>query len=110
MTLKIYLGIFVADAGFLVNQKELLAFFKRHQLLYIAPRRNMKKVISKKQYEMIKKRTRIETVWDVLKERYGLVLHLARSFTSLLRHYVYSLLSYTLQMNRYSNLLLLNEI
>jgi len=103
-------GIFVADSGFLINQKELLAFFKKHQLLYIAPRKNMKKIMTKKQYEMMKKRTRIETVWDVLKERYGLVFHLARSFTGLLRHYIYSLISYILQKNRCDNPLLLNEI
>jgi len=103
-------GIFVADAGFLVREEELKEFFKRHQILYIAPRKNMKRVMSKGQYKLMKRRSKIETLWDVLKERYGLVFHLARSFTGLLRHYFYSLLSYMFHRNYVCNYLLLNKI
>lgn len=55
--------------------------------------------MSKEQYKLMKRRAKIKILWDVLKKRYGLVFHLARSFTGLLRHYFYGLLSYMFHRN-----------
>ncbi len=78
--------------------------------MYVAQRKNMKRVMSNDQYWLMKKRSKIEPLWDVLKERYGLVFHLARSFTGLLRHYFYNLVSYMLHKDYEGNYLLLNKI
>jgi len=36
---------------------------------------------------LMKRRLKIEALWDVLKRKYGLVFDLARSFTGLIRYY-----------------------
>ena len=43
---------------------------------------------------ILKKREIIETVWDILKDRLGIVTSLARSIIGLIRHYFYAILSY----------------
>jgi hypothetical protein len=87
-------GLFVGDAGYLLRQEVFVRLFERHKRILAAARKNMKRVMTKEQGHLLRKRSIIETVWDVLKERYGLVFHLARSMTGLFRHYCYSLLSY----------------
>jgi hypothetical protein len=57
----------------------------------------MKRLMTQEQGSLFKKRSIIETVWDVLKERYNLVYHPARNMTGLFRHYCYSLVSYLLK-------------
>ena len=90
-------GLFVGDAGYLLKQEVFQRLFEKHIRILSASRKNMKRLMTKEQGLLFRKRSIIETVWDVLKERYGLVFHLARSITGLFRHYGYSLLSHMLQ-------------
>jgi hypothetical protein len=90
-------GIFVGDAGYLLRQKVFTRLFETHKHMLSAARKNMKRLMTEQQGGLLRKRSIIETVWDVLKERYGLVFHLARSMTGLFRHYCYSLLSNIMQ-------------
>jgi hypothetical protein len=90
-------GLFVADAGYLLRQEVFQRLFEQHKRILAAARRNMKRLMTQEQGHLLRKRSIIETIWDVLKERYGLVFHLARNITGLFRHYCYSLLSYMLQ-------------
>jgi len=53
----------------------------------------MRCVMTDGQKRLLGKRNVIETTWGVLKERFGLVFHLARTVTGLFRHYCYCLLS-----------------
>jgi hypothetical protein len=87
-------GLFVGDAGYLLKQEEFEQLFERHKHILAAARKNMKKVMTKEQAQLLRKRSKIETIWGKLKERFLLVYNLARSITGLFRHYCYSLLSY----------------
>lgn len=87
-------GIFTCDAGYLLKKEELEMFFNNNKILYIATRKNMKRIMTKEQSKCFKKRSIIETQWDVLKERFKIVYSLARSITGLFRHYFYSIASF----------------
>lgn len=90
-------GLFVGDAGYLLKQEVFVRLFEKHKRILAAARKNMKRLMTKEQGLLFRKRSIIETVWDLLKERYGLVFHLARNMTGLFRHYCYSLISKMLQ-------------
>jgi len=90
-------GLFVGDAGYLLRLEVFQRLFEKHKRILAASRKNMKRLMTAEQGALFKKRNIIETVWDVLKERYGLEFHLARSITGLFRHYCYSLLSRMVQ-------------
>ena len=90
-------GLFVGDAAYLLKQKDFLRLIEKHKHILAAARKNMKRLMTEQQGRLLRKRSIIETVWGVLKERYGLVYHLARSTTGLFRHYCYSLLSHMLR-------------
>jgi len=103
-------GLFVGDAGYLLRQEVFLRLFEKHKRILAASRKNMKRLMTKDQGVLLRKRSIIETVWDVLKERHGLVFHLARNTTGLFRHYCYSLLSNMLQPVLYSGTLMLPDL
>jgi hypothetical protein len=86
-------GLFVGDAGYLLKLEVFQRLFEKHKRILAASRKNMKRLMTEEQGLLFRKRNMIETIWDVLKERYGLVFHLARNMTGLFRHYCYSLLS-----------------
>jgi hypothetical protein len=90
-------GLFVGDAGYLLKQEVFERLFEKHKRIMAAARKNMKRLMAKEQGHLLRKRNIIETVWDVLKERYGIVFHLARSMIGLFRHYCYSLISQMLR-------------
>ena len=90
-------GIFAGDAGYLLKQEVFMRLFEKHKRILAAARKNMKRLMTEDQGLIFKKRSIIETLWGVLKERHGLVFHLARNITGLFRHYFYSLLSYLLK-------------
>jgi len=87
-------GIGLFDAGYVMNQENINAFFKKNIFIFSSVRNNMKKIMTKNQHNILKKREIVETVWDVLKDRLGLVTSLARSIRGLFRHYFYCILSY----------------
>jgi hypothetical protein len=54
----------------------------------------MKRVMTQEQSHLFKSRSRIETIWGILKERFLLETNLARSLTGFFRHYVYAISSW----------------
>ena len=78
-------GLFVGDAGYLLRGEVLERLREKHRHILAAARRNMRRVMSDGQKRLLRKRSVIETVWGVLKERCGLVFHLARTVTGLFR-------------------------
>jgi hypothetical protein len=91
-------GVFVGDAGYLLKGEVFWELYERHRHIMSATRKNMKRVMSGEQKQLLRDRSCIETVRDVLKERFQLVYHLARGMTGLFRHYVYSLASFLLRL------------
>lgn len=99
-------GIFIGDSGYLLKVEDLELFAKQNKLFFIATRKNMKRLMNKEQHNLFKKRSMIETRWDVLKERFNLVYSFARSIFGLLRHYLYSIVSFMIKDWEPNNLLL----
>jgi len=95
-------GLFVGDAGYLLRQQVFRRLFDKHKRILAASRKNMKRLMTEEQGRLLRNRNIIETVWGVLKERYGLESHLARSIIGLFRHCCYSLLSRIVQPILYS--------
>ena len=93
-------GLFVADAGYLLKPEVLQRLYETHRRFWTATRKNMKRIMSEQQAKLLRKRNRIETVWDVLKERFQLVYHAARSITGLFRHYFYSIASFLISQRQ----------
>lgn len=56
-----------------------------------ATRKNMKRPMTKEQFQFLLKRNRIENVWSVLKLNYNLIYHRARSVTGMFRNFFYSI-------------------
>jgi hypothetical protein len=90
-------GLFVGDAGYLLREEVFQELYERRRHIMSAARKNMKRVMSGEQKQLFRERSRIETIWDVLKERFQLVCHLARGMTGLFRHYFYSIVSFLLR-------------
>jgi hypothetical protein len=87
-------GVGLFDAGYVMNQKIIDDFIRKKIFIFSSARNNMKKVMTKKQHNILKKREIVETAWDVLKDRLGIVTSLARSMLGLIRHYFYAILAY----------------
>ena len=84
-------GTLVCDAGYLVKEEVFARVLKSVGRLFIATRKNMKRVMTHEQCILFKERSRIETIWGVFKERFLLETNLARSLTGFFRHYIYSI-------------------
>ena len=89
-------GTITCDAGYLVKKEVLERIYQRSRRIYIATRRNMNCLMTEEQKYLFRKRSRIETVWGVLKERFNIIYHIARSPQGMFRHFFYSILSYML--------------
>jgi hypothetical protein len=90
-------GIFICDSGYLLKVEDLQKFIKANKQFFISTRKNMKRLLTKEQLKLFRRRSIIETDWDVLKERFNLVYSFARSIFGLLRHYIYSITSFMLK-------------
>ncbi|MDR1100246.1 MAG: IS982 family transposase [Treponema sp.] len=90
-------GLFVGDAGYLLREEIFRELYERHRHIMSAARKNMKRVMNGEQKQLFRDRSCIETIWDVLKERFQLVYRLARGMTGLFRHYSYSITSFLLR-------------
>ena len=90
-------GIFACDAGYLLKKEELEKFFEEEKWLYIATRNNMKRLMTKAQHELFKRRSVIENVWNTLKDRMNMAYSFARGVHGLFRHYLYCVGSYLLR-------------
>ena len=90
-------GTLICDAGYLVNEEVFARVFKSMGRLFIATRKNMKRVMTQEQNILFKKRSIIETIWGVLTERFLLETNLARSLLGFFRHYIYAISSWCIK-------------
>jgi hypothetical protein len=86
-------GMIVADAGYLGRNWQEKAC-RLDKILLAGVRSNMNKIMTETQYQLLKLRGRIETVFSVLKVRFGLVSTLPRSVEGLFAHYFWSIAAY----------------
>jgi Transposase DDE domain len=89
-------GLVVADAGYLGYNWQVAAS-ELGLTLMTAVKKNMKKLMTKWQHQLLKARQRVETVYSVLKLRMGLETTLPRSVMGFFAHYVWCLLAYQLK-------------
>ncbi len=86
-------GMIVADAGYIgKNWQQKAQDTGKH--LFTAVKANMKKLMTKMQYEILKMRGRVETVFSVLKLRMGLEHTLPRSPLGYFSHYLWCIAAY----------------
>jgi Transposase DDE domain len=86
-------SIIVGDAGYVSSELDTKAN-QNNNILLTAKRKNMKTIAETWQNKAMSMRSRIETVFDLLKERYNLVTSLPRSVSGYLAHYVRCLFGY----------------
>ncbi len=81
----------MADAGYLLGKKELEQMYASGRKLCAATRKNMKRLMTKQQFDYLRKRNRIENIWSVIKLNYNLIYHRARSIVGMFKHFLYSI-------------------
>lgn len=95
MTEEIW-GILIGDAGY-VSEKLRKEFYQEgKRLLFVKPRSNMRKLMTKFEEWLYNTRAVIEINFRDLKMFYGLITSLPRSVDGYLANYIYSLLAYQL--------------
>ena len=90
-TTKGLVGLFVTDAGYLLKEEELEKMYASARKPVTATRKNMKRIMTKEQFRLLRNRNIIENVWSVMKLNYNLIYHRARSVTGMFRHFFYSI-------------------
>ena len=93
---KDIVGKVFADARYQLRKEDLEALVGGGVFMHNATRKNMKRLISKEQFDAIERRNIIETVWSVLKGSFCLVYTKARSVTGMFRHFFYSIAAFLL--------------
>lgn len=93
-------GTFVVDAGYLLKESELGKMFGSCRKPCTATRRNMKRMLTEKQFRLLMRRNKIENVWSVMKLNYNLIYHRARSVRGMFRHFFYSISAFLLHFVR----------
>ncbi len=88
-------GLFFTDAGYVSEKLEEEFYQEEKRIVFIAPKKNMKKLITGWQYFFLKGRATIELSFRSLKMFHGLVTSLPRSVDGYFANYIYSLLSYS---------------
>lgn len=89
-------GVFFADAGYLKKSEDLSKLFESGIILCAAARKNMKKLMSEQQWNLLRQRNIIESDWGVLKQNFFIEYHQSRSIRGLFRHYICSIVAYML--------------
>jgi hypothetical protein len=89
-------GIFVADAGYTSEQMSQEFYQENKRILFVKPKKNMKKIITDFDYHLYNTRFTIEWSFRNLKMFYNLITSLPRSIDGYLANYIYSLLAYSL--------------
>jgi len=87
-------GIFVADGGYVSKDLQIEFYRENERIVFIAPRKNMKKIITAWQFYLYNTRMLIELNFRNLKMFHNLITSLPRSMNGYLANYTYSLLSY----------------
>jgi hypothetical protein len=86
-------GIFVADAGY-TSEKLEREFFREHRrMLFVKPRKNMKKLMTEIQAKLYDTRMLIELNFRNLKMLYNLITSFPRSIDGYFANYIYSILA-----------------
>ena len=88
----------MTDAGYLLKEEELKKMFDSGRRPCTATRKNMKRMLTKEQFELLLRRNRIENVWSVMKLNYNLIYHRARSAAGMFRHFFYSISAFLLHL------------
>lgn len=89
----LYNNLILADAGYISPQLVNKAY-KHNNLLLTGMRKNMKKLATQFEIHLLHLRIRVEHLFSVLKERYGLITSLPRSEKGYLAHYARCIFSY----------------
>lgn len=89
-------GMIIADAGYVSKElRERGLRLGKH--LFTAVRANMKKIMNETQHRLLKLRQYVETVFSVLKLRFGIETGLPRSPLGYFAHYLWCLAAYQLK-------------
>lgn len=86
-------GMIIADAGYVGKNWQAKAF-SLNKCLLSAVKANMKKLMTKIEEYLLHLRQRVETVFSVLKLRFGIENTLPRSPLGYLAHYIWSVTAY----------------
>lgn len=86
-------SLVIADAGYISPKLQKKAL-KRNNFLLTGVRKNMKKLAASLHIFLLNMRIRIEHLFSVLKERYGLITSLPRSECGYLAHYIRVIFGY----------------
>lgn len=89
-------GMIIADAGYVSKElRERGLRLGKH--LFASVRANMKKIMTQAQHQLLKLRQYVETVFSVLKLRFGIETSLPRSPLGYFAHYIWCLAAYQLK-------------
>jgi hypothetical protein len=89
-------GIIVADAGYVSKQLEQDMYIEGRRFVLIKPQKKMKKLCTAWQYQLYKRRFKIEFDFRNLKLFHGLVTSLPRSVNGYIANYAHALLSFVI--------------
>ncbi|MFA5431633.1 MAG: transposase [Candidatus Paceibacterota bacterium] len=90
-------GIFIADAGYISKELEEDFHIENKRIVFIKPRKNMKKIMTEMQSKLYDTRMLIELNFRNLKMFHGLITSLPRSIDGYLSNYIYSILALVLE-------------
>lgn len=90
-------GRFFADAGYLKKSSELKKLAESGRFIYASTRKNMNRLMSTEEWNILRKRNIIESDWGAMKQNFFLEYHQARGIDGLFRHYVNAISAYILQ-------------
>lgn len=93
---KNFMGILVADAGYVSKELEQDMTIEKKRMLLIRPYKSMKRLATLWQLAVYKGRFKIEFDFRVLKLFHGLVTSMPRSVNGYLANYLHALLSFVL--------------
>ncbi len=89
-------GLFFCDAGYLKKAGDLSKLSESGIIICAATRKNMKRLMSLKQRDILRRRNVIESGWGVLKQNFFIGYHQSRSLRGLFRHYICGIVAYML--------------
>lgn len=90
-------GIFIADAGYVSKELEESFYIENKRIVFIKPRKNMKKIMTQIQSKLYDTRMLIELNFRNLKMFHNLVTSLPRSINGYFSNYIYSILALVLE-------------
>lgn len=89
---------FVTDAGYLLKKSELKSIFDSNRKPCVAKKKNMNRILTHEQFQLLLNRNRIKNVWSVMKLNYNLIYHRTRSVNGIFRQFFYSISAFLLHL------------